>query len=153
MPSEIMQTIANLATAVGVGVAAWQLFESCRHVQSQFEDGLLEHYREISRRLPLDALLGRPLTEEQLRRSLTDFYQYFDLSNEQALLGSKRRLRRRTWENWREGIQQHMARPAFRQAWTELAPDLDGSFDAFRLLFPAGRREAVKLNSKVSSQC
>jgi hypothetical protein len=41
------------------------------------------------------------------------------------------------WENWREGIEQHLSRPAFQQASAALAPDLDGSFNDLRAWLPA----------------
>ena len=69
------------------------------------------------------------------------FYEYFDLSNEQAFIARQGRLRPETWANWREGIEQHMSRPGFKQAWAKLLPDLDGSFDDFKALLPASVRK------------
>lgn len=135
--SESIQAVASVATAIGVGIAAWQLAVTKQQAQSQFEDSFTEHYRRISAQLPLSALLGQPLDDAALKSSLRAFYEYFDLSNEQAFLAARRRLRPETWNNWREGIEQHLARPAFAQAWRTLAPDVDGSFDALRLLLPA----------------
>jgi hypothetical protein len=84
--------------------------------------------------LPLKALIGKALSEEDLENSLRTFYRYFDLSNEQAYLHRRRRVSRGAWSSWREGIQQNMARPAFQQAWQRLLPDLDGSFDDLRAI-------------------
>ena len=134
---EWIQTAASSVTAAGVLIAAWQLYITKRQNQSAFEDSFAEQYRRVSAKLPLGALLGRPLIEAELEPSLRAFYEYFDLSNEQAFLAAQNRLRRKTWANWREGIQQHMARPGFQQAWQRLAPDLDGSFDDFRQLLPS----------------
>jgi hypothetical protein len=137
---EIIQSVASIATAVGVGIAAWQLWLTKRQAQSQFEDAFAEQYRRITTALPLHALLGRPLSEQELESSLRTFYNYFDLSNEQAFLAENGRLRRETWINWREGIQQHLQRPAFSQARKRLAPDLDGSFDDLKRLLPVDLR-------------
>jgi hypothetical protein len=93
-------------------------------------------YREIAKSLPLDALLGKKLSETELKESLKQFYLYFDLSNEQAFLYRQKRVNRKTWKNWHEGITQHFARPAFQQAWDQLLPDLDGSFDELRVHVP-----------------
>jgi len=93
--------------------------------------------------LPLDALPGKPLSEAGLQASLRLFYEYFDLSNEQAFLQSLGRLRPETWSNWREGIEQHLSRPAFEQAWLKLAPHLDGSFDDLTKLLPLKLQNAV----------
>lgn len=131
---ESVQTVASLATAVGVAIAAWQLFLTKQQVQSQFEDSFTDEYRRISAQLPLAALLGQPLGKVELEASLRAFYEYFDLSNEEAFLNNRGRLRRETWENWCEGIEQHMARPAFKQAWERLVPYLNGSFDDLKEL-------------------
>lgn len=124
--------VAAGATALGVLIAAWQLYSSSQQERSQFEDRLTEQYRAVASRLPLEALLGEPLSMPDLEASLRAFYDYFDLSNEQAFLYKHGRVRRSTWSNWLEGIEQHMERPAFRQAWHLLSPRLAGSFDDLR---------------------
>ena len=133
---ETIQAGTSVIMAIGVLVAARQLALSKQEAQSQFEDSLTTQYRKISRRLPLAVLLGKPLEGDALDRSLRSFYEYFDLSNEEAFLAEQGRLRPVTWRNWLEGIQQHLARPAFQQAWRKLEPDLDGSFDALRKILP-----------------
>ncbi|MCC6989681.1 MAG: hypothetical protein IT181_11820 [Acidobacteria bacterium] len=130
----LLQDLAALATAVGVLVAVWQLWESRKVAKTQFEDTLNAQYRALLAELPLEALLGKELSPVALAESLRVFYRYFDLSNEQAFLHEKNRVRPETWANWREGIVQNMARPAFRQAWERLLPDLDGSFDELKVL-------------------
>jgi hypothetical protein len=132
--ADAVQSIASLATAIGVGLAAWQLRLTKQQAQSEFEDRLNEQYRKVAARIPLAALLGRPLDDDELTSSLRAFYDYFDLSNEQAFLHTHGRVRAETWQNWCEGIQQHLCRPAFRGAWERLLPDLDGSFDDLRQL-------------------
>lgn len=139
-----VQTVASMATAIGVAIAAWQLRVTKRQAELQFEDSLVEQYRSIAADLPLEALLGRPLDEPLLETSLRAFYNYFDLSNEQAFLAAEGRLRNQTWANWREGIEQHLARPAFVQAWRRLSPDLDGSFDELKALLPSSLRVDVR---------
>jgi hypothetical protein len=128
----LLQDIASLATALGVLVAVWQLWEARKVAKTQFEDSLNAQYRALLAELPLEALLGKELPPNALAESLRVFYRYFDLSNEQAFLHRKKRVRPETWTNWSEGITQNMARPAFRQAWERLLPDLDGSFDELK---------------------
>lgn len=111
--------------------------ETKGEARSQFEDSLNNHYRELLGELPLAAMLGRQLSETELQQSLRTFYRYFDLSNEQAFLHQRGRLRAGTWSNWLEGIQQNMARPAFRQAWAAILPDIDGSFDELKAIVRA----------------
>ncbi len=124
-----LSSISSVATAVGVVVATWQLHQSKQQAQSRFEDSFSAQYRKFLEEIPLDALLGRPLNDEELRIHLPVFYRYFDLSNEQAFLAYRNRVRESTWINWREGIEQNLGRPGFWQAWQHLLPDLDGSFD------------------------
>ena len=52
-------TIASVATAIGVLIAAWQLWEARRQGRTEFEDGLAREYREIAQRIPVDAPPGR----------------------------------------------------------------------------------------------
>lgn len=82
----MLQDVAALATALGVLIAVWQLWESLRVAKAQFEDGLNAQYRALIAELPLDALLGRQLSESDLNSAMPVFYRYFDLSNEQANL-------------------------------------------------------------------
>jgi len=138
--SDWIQTIASVVTAVGVAIAAWQLYHTKQQSQSQFEDSFAEQYRRVAAKLPLEALLGRELGDEEVKAHLRAFYEYFDLSNEQAFIAKQGRLRPETWANWSEGIEQHMSRPGFKQAWTTLLPDLDGSFDDFKALLPPSLR-------------
>ena len=62
------------------------------------------------------------------------FYNYFDLTNRQALLASQGRLNKHTWRAWHAGIEQHFRQPAFQQAWLRLAPSLDGHFEDLKNL-------------------
>lgn len=117
---DIVQTLAALATAFGVFVAAWQLKHAKDQALTTFEDQLAGQYREIARRLPVRALLGEELDESGQAAALPDFYHYFDLSNEQAYLHSRGRVRRQTWEEWLDGIRTNLERPAFARAWDEI---------------------------------
>ncbi len=142
---EIAQLSASVATSVGVIIATYQLVQAKRQARSDFEDGLTQQYRGITAELPLQALLGERLTDQALLEHLRTFYTYFDLCNEQAFLSRKKRIRPDTWVEWREGISQHMARPAFQQAWQHLLPSLGGSFDDFRAVLADTPSEAGTL--------
>jgi hypothetical protein len=137
-PLEVVSAAASVATALGIFLAAGQLYFSSRQAMTQFEDQLAAQYREIARRLPLEALLGEALSEEAHAHALTDFYDYFDLSNEQAFLRKQGRVSNTTWSNWLEGIQQNLRRPAFARAWREVRRRAPDSFDELRkILDPA----------------
>ena len=137
-PLEIVSAAASVATALGIFLAAGQLYFSSRQAMTQFEDQLSGQYREIARRLPLEALLGETLSEEAHASALSDFYDYFDLSNEQAFLRRQGRVSTVTWSNWLEGIQENLRRPAFARAWNEVRRRAPDSFDELRkILGPA----------------
>jgi hypothetical protein len=129
---DLIQAIAAVATTVGVLFAGWQLRQSRVQAVTTFEDQLAQQYREIARRLPIEALLGEALDEATHARVVADMYHYFDLSNEQAYLYSKRRIRRVTWEEWRDGIVQNLRRPAFARAWAEVSARAPESFNDLR---------------------
>lgn len=93
---EWIQVIVSSVTALGVVIAALQLRTTRQQVQMSFEDAFSEQYRRIIAQLPLKALLGRTLTNDELDASLRSFYEYFDLSNEQAFLAGGKRLRQKT---------------------------------------------------------
>lgn len=141
--------VASVATAVGVIVAAWQLALSKGQASTQFEDSLNMQYREIIRRLPINALLGSKLEPEVQQEALADFYHYFDLSNEQAFLRRLGRIRKRTWEDWREGMTQNLARPAFAAAWQEITKRSPGFNDLRELVPAAAQLAAVRASALV----
>src|SRR5258708_39067788 len=116
--SAILTDVSHIATATGVFVAAWQLWRARRQSITTFEDSLAREYRELAATIPTKALLGEELTEQEYREHFDEFYRYFDLSNEQAFLHQRGRIRRSTWQFWRDGIASNLRRPAFRPAWT-----------------------------------
>lgn len=138
-PFEAVQAIASIATAIGVVIAAVQLFQANQQQRAQFESRFSTNYRNIADRLPLEALIGKPLSPETLNQSLRVFYEYFDLSNQQATLAERRSIRKETWQKWQQGILDNMARPAFVQAWEVLECDLEGRFDHLRALLKEAR--------------
>jgi len=94
----------------------------------------VDHYRDVVRDLPVEALFGEELDAEQYAKALPVFYRYFDLCNLQAYLWERGRLRRATWREWEEGIQQNLANPAFATAWAEVSTRAGESFDELRRL-------------------
>ena len=127
-------TIASVATAIGVLIAAWQLWEARRQGRTEFEDGLAREYREIAQRIPVDALLGGELDEKTFAASLNDFYSYVDLSNEQVFLRMNRRVSKQTWDNWANGIRANLARAAFRRAWEHIKARAPDNFEELKRL-------------------
>ena len=133
---EVLSALSSIATAVGVAVAAYQLFITRRQATTTFEDTLNTQYRQAIERLPIEALFGEPLKEQDQSGLLPHFYRYFDLCNEQAFLFSLGRVSKKTWKNWEEGIKGNMVRPAFKAAWNEVARRAGGDFESLRKLCP-----------------
>lgn len=135
---ELFNTLIAASTAIGVFIAGRQLFLSKRLAVTQFEDQFSTQYRELIRRVPVKALLGHRLSDDELREALPAFYHYFDLSNEQVFLREKGRIGDDTWEEWKVGIQQNLKRPAFLAAWSYIASQAPDSFDELRRIVPPG---------------
>ncbi len=121
-------TIAALATAVGVAVAAWQINESRKLSQSSFEDSLDQQYRELAYGIPVDALIGKPVQESQKMETRELIYNYLDLSNEQIFLRKKNKISNDAWSDWSSGIQAHLKKVAFKIVWDEVKEHSPGSF-------------------------
>jgi hypothetical protein len=140
MESLDLQALASLATALGVFFAAAQLWITRRHARTAFEDDLSREYRDIAHRLPVAALLGDKLSEEEQRIALKEFYHYIDLTNDQVFLRANRRVSKAAWLNWADGIQTNLGRLAFRAAWEEIKVRAPNSFDELRRLEREGFR-------------
>lgn len=134
---QLLQAVGALATAVGVGVAAFQLWLQKTQQRTDFEDRLTEQYRNIIANLPLEALLeDHEPNEHDRRMALHTLYRYFDLTNEQKFLFDQGRISPETWKNWEDGIRGNMGRKAFRDAWSVIAAALPDSFEELRKLVP-----------------
>ena len=139
---ELLTAAASLATAVGVIVAAYQIRLTRQLSRTQFEDDLTKQFREIIRRIPIEALLGEELGEEAYDRTRDDFFRYIDLSNEQVFLRRNDRVSARTWKLWCEGIKAFLSRPAFGRAWGEFKDKSPDTFKELRRL----EREGFKVD-------
>jgi hypothetical protein len=126
-----VNTLAQIAMACGIVFAWWQLKQTREQAVTSFEDALGREYRDLARCLPIRALLGEPVG---IGESLSEFYRYIDLTNEQILLRMQGRIRTSTWEDWKSGIRSNMERPAFRAAWEEISDRSPGCFTELRRL-------------------
>ena len=112
--------IASVATPVGVLVVIFQIALASRRALTTFEDDLSREYRSIVGEIPVAALLGGELSEDKYAECFGHLYRYIDLCNEQVFLRQHRRVSRRTWRFWRDGIKVNLRRPAFERAWTDI---------------------------------
>ena len=133
-----IQDVAAIATAIGVFFAAIQLGHTRNRAVTTFEDSLSSEYREITGRLPTEALLGEILTPDVQKTHFHEFYRYFDLSNNQIFLRQSGRISKKTWTFWAEGIETNLARPAFAAAWAEISRRAGSDFSELRRLIAEG---------------
>jgi hypothetical protein len=119
---EALRDAAALGTTAGVALAAIQLRRQARQAQARFEDDLAREYRELTRRLPPEALIGAEPTKPPstwTQEELAPFVQYIDLCNEQLFLGDpeQKRVSERTLRDWKEGMRHHFRLRYFASAW------------------------------------
>lgn len=124
---EVLRTWAPIIQAlaiIGAVATVWLTYQQVKlrkeQATTQFEDELSREYRELARELPVKALLGDELTEDEFDEEFPDLYYYVDLSNEQVFLRFEERVSKETWESWQDGIESNLNRPAFQMAWEEV---------------------------------
>jgi hypothetical protein len=129
--SGMLRDVASIATAIGVAIVALQLWYTRRQERVALEDRLTREYREITLKLPAEVFLeipGEP--PPPFHEDLAIYLHYVDLTNQQAFLRSQRRISRRTWDLWRDGIRENLeSRPAFREAWTYIRKNAGNGFN------------------------
>jgi len=126
--------ITSVATAIAVLIAALQLRAAATSARTAFEDALAREYREIARRIPIEAHLNEELEGDEFHATLPAFCQYLDLSNQQVFLRVNGRIRRATWDEWCEGIRFNLSRKAFHTAWEHLKGRDSKTFNELRRL-------------------
>jgi hypothetical protein len=132
--SEILKSLAEVGTAIGVFIAAWQLWRTKQQAVSAFEDQLAREYRQLAQEIPVDALLGKELSEDTFEKVREQIYNYIDLSNEQTFLRKKGRISKVTWNDWCDGIKSNLSRPVLARVWAEVKEAVPESFQELRQL-------------------
>ena len=131
--NSVVQTLAGIATAIGVGIAAFQLHQGAQQRRASFEQGLIARYEEIQSRIDLKYLIDGASydpRDEKLRRAM---YDYFELCEEERYYVDAGRATNGTWEaEWWPGIATNFTRPAFIGAWLDIAPKATGQFETIR---------------------
>jgi hypothetical protein len=95
-----IENIASIATAIGVAFAAWQIFQTHRLAQTTFEDSLDQQYRSLAMLIPVNALIGKSIPENEKKEVREIIYNYLDLCNEQIYLRVKNRVTENRWKDW-----------------------------------------------------
>ncbi len=133
-------TLASFATSIGVGIAAWQIWENRKLAQTTFEDSLDQQYRSLAMQIPVDVLIGKPILEDKKPDVREIIYNYLDLCNEQAYLRKKKRVSDLRWKDWSEGIKDNLCKAAFKEVWDEVKREAPGTFSALAQLEENGFR-------------
>ena len=123
---DIIQLSALVATSLGVGIAAYQIWQTKKQSITSFEDDFTRQYRDIIQRIPVKALLNENLSDDDFQKALNEIYNYIDLTNYQIFLRKQNRIRSQTWEILRDGMKANLELPAFKRGWEmikERTPD------------------------------
>ncbi|MBI4459285.1 MAG: hypothetical protein HY648_04405 [Acidobacteria bacterium] len=128
------EPLGSIATAFGVFLVLWQIWRAAQQARTDFEDDLAREYRELTRGIPTQTLLGEELSQGDHADAFKYFYYYVDLSNEQTFLRQKGRVSKETWLFWCDGIKSNLSRPAFKTAWEEIKARAPASFEELRKL-------------------
>lgn len=112
--------IASIATAIGVAIAAWQIWESRKIASAAYEDAYDQQYRQLIYQIPVDVLLDKPLISEHKKRAREAIYNYLDLCNEQVYQRSKKKISTARWNEWRKGIETNLKVQAIAEVWEEV---------------------------------
>ncbi|MBZ5640740.1 MAG: hypothetical protein LAO51_18535 [Acidobacteriia bacterium] len=131
---DLLQIVATAVTAVGVILVWNQVRLTKRQATTTFEDSLSKEFRDLTKELPSEALLGQPLAEHQQLAHLGVFYRYIDLSNQEVYLRKIGRISDETWVYWCDGIRAFLALPAFAAAWGTIKAAASGAFEELRQL-------------------
>jgi hypothetical protein len=129
-----LSDLSNLATTIGISIAASQLWLSREQAQTAFEDAMAKEYRDLAATMPTKAFLGEELTDEEIEKALDEFYHYFDLCNGQIFLRQTGRIGTKKWIFWCDGMRSNMKRPAFKKAWQRISSRANGDFAELRQL-------------------
>jgi len=131
----------SIFTTIGVLVAAFQLRVSSEIAQSEFEDSIDQQYRELAKGIPVDALIGKSVSEDKKELTRELIYNYLDLCNEQIFLRKKKRVRKDTWTDWCSGIELNLEKSEFNKVWSEIKLEAPKTFTFLEKLETSGFRE------------
>ena len=121
-------SLASIATAIGVAVAAWEIFKNGKRAQAAFEDSLDQQYRTLAKDIPVDALIGKPVPNDKKEETRELIYNYLDLCNEQIFLRKRNRITPATWQDCSIAIESNLQKVAFKEVWEEVKSEAPSSF-------------------------
>jgi len=113
-------------------VAIYQVWRNTEQSKTTFEDSISKEYRDISKSIPYNALLGKTLVGDEIDQTLNEIYNYMDFCNEQIFLRKSGRVRKDTWNNWQEGMCTNFSLPIFASVAKEVFEKLPDTFKELR---------------------
>jgi hypothetical protein len=129
---EIARIVASGATAIGVVIAAWQIWRNAEQTKTSFEDSLNKEYRELMRPIPLAILLGQIASPEESAKAREHIYNYLDFCNQQVYLRKCGRIRKDSWLEWQEGMEINFELPLFKEVMNEVFSKMPTIFQELR---------------------
>lgn len=132
--SELLRVVASGATAIGVAIAAWQIWRNAEQTKTSFEDSLNMEYRELMRPIPLKALIGENVTDEESEAAKEAIYNYLDFCNQQVFLRKQKRIRKSTWSEWQAGMKINLGLPLFAEVAENVFADLPNIFNELKMV-------------------
>ena len=124
----LLNMAASAATTIGIIIALIQMYQNRKIRQADFEDGINQEYRKIIKSLPYRVFTNEALQEEEYQDLLEEFFQYFDLSNNEIVLRKNNRIGNTTWKEWSEGIKDNLNNQTFKKAYEEI---IKGKIEVF----------------------
>ncbi|GGI98781.1 hypothetical protein GCM10007978_40720 [Shewanella hanedai] len=113
-------------------VALYQVWKNTEQSKTTFEDSLSKEYRDISKNIPYNALIGKKLNDDEKSQAYNEIFNYMDFCNEQIFLRQSGRVRKNTWNNWQEGMHTNFSLPIFASVSAEVFKELPGTFQELR---------------------
>lgn len=130
-----LDDLASIATIIGglsIIAVFWQIGQQSAIARSTFENLFVQQYQQLIQRLPIKALLGDELSDQERVKYLGEFYHYIDLCNTQAYHHAKRRITKSTWAEWYEGIKANFERKELSLVWSYVAAKSPSEFSDLR---------------------
>lgn len=113
-------------------VAIYQVWKNTEQSITTFEDSISKEYRDISKCILYNALIGKNLVSEEVNQASNEIYNYMDFCNEQIFLRKTGRVRKSTWNNWQEGMCTNFSLPKFESVSKEVFEELPDTFTELR---------------------
>lgn len=131
---DVVNAVAGIATAAGIGLGVDQVIRSRRQRRADFEQQFVDQYSRVIADVPLEMLLDGGTYDPSDRDARRAFYDYFELCEDEVFQAAQhpRRVSKAAWTEWRSGIASNMARPAFCAAWHDIGSVASKQFTELR---------------------